>query len=137
MSASAATMKAPFPDSLSVLGCPGHFGSRTQGTVIPGRGATRIPQPKQRRQTFFTSGGRNRQRELAFPAGYHNSENQFQALEVGESTALHSYFTHELDISRLDEVHERLWMAGLARPALSLSYQLLAGRPLPQGFVHR
>ena len=66
--------------------------------------------------------------QLIFPAAYHTRRGGFQELKQEDPAIFKQYLDHELDVKRLNGIHDHLWLAGLPRPARPLSQQLMLGR---------
>jgi hypothetical protein len=68
--------------------------------------------------------------QLIFPAAYHTRREGFQELNPEDPAIFKRYLDHEVDVKRLNGIHDYLWLAGLPRPARALSQQLMLGRAI-------
>lgn len=69
--------------------------------------------------------------ELMLPAVYYEKPGKLREIKFGEEQSLQEYLQHELDLSRLDRIHNHLWLAG--RPSVGarpLHRQLMIGRQI-------
>ena len=67
---------------------------------------------------------------LIFPAAYHTRQGGYQELALEDRATLKQYLQHEVNVERLNEIHDHLWLAGLPRPGRPLSNQLVLGRSI-------
>ena len=64
------------------------------------------------------------------PAVYHDKSSSLQVIDVYEEGSLRKYLEWELTVSRLNEVHDYLWLAGRPMSARPLHRQVMLGRDL-------
>lgn len=69
--------------------------------------------------------------KVTLPAVYHDTFGKLQEIKSHNSPSLHEYLQQELDFSRLHNIHDHLWLAGLpAVGARPLHRQLMIGRQI-------
>ena len=64
------------------------------------------------------------------PAAYHNSRNELQEVDLGLPDSIEQYIAWELDVSRLNKIHEHLWLAGRPMSARPLHRQVMLDRQI-------
>ncbi|KAL9101748.1 MAG: hypothetical protein Q9163_003024 [Psora crenata] len=65
---------------------------------------------------------------LTLPAAFYSREHGFKEISRKEPVGLKGWLSKELDVSRLNEIQNHLWLAGLERPARQIHEQILMGR---------
>jgi len=68
--------------------------------------------------------------ESILPAAYHNSRNELQEVALGPSDGIEQYVAWELDVSRLNKIHDYLWLAGRPMSARPLHRQIMLDRQI-------
>jgi hypothetical protein len=66
--------------------------------------------------------------KLTLPATYHDSHNELQEVDERERDSLMNYLEWKLDVSRLNKIHEYLWLAGRPMSARPLHRQVVLDR---------
>jgi uncharacterized membrane protein len=64
------------------------------------------------------------------PAAYHNSRNELQEVDLGPADSIEQYIARELDVSRLNKIHDHLWLAGRPMSARPLHRQVMLDRQI-------
>ena len=67
---------------------------------------------------------------LILPAAYHTRQRGYQELALEDTAALKQYLQHEVNVERLNEIHNHLWLADLPQPGRPLFNQLVLGRSI-------
>lgn len=66
---------------------------------------------------------------LTLPAVYHDKSGNLQKINSEDQESVDNYLRRELDLSRLDDIHQHLWLAGRSSVgARALHRQLMIGR---------
>src|ERR1700743_100324 len=73
------------------------------------------------------------QLETRWPPQYHRRSSisqkiRLERITLGQQASIRQYLSNEVDVSRLNKIHEHLWLAGLPRLARPLHEQILKGR---------
>ncbi len=71
--------------------------------------------------------------KLILPAVYHDMKsksNTLQVIDEDDKASLSKYLRWELDLSRLDEIHDHLWLAGRPSSVRALHRQIMIGREI-------
>lgn len=67
---------------------------------------------------------------VILPAAYHDRSNNLRAIDEHDQGSVQRYVEWELFVSRLNEIHKHLWLAGRPTSARPLHRQLMIGREI-------
>jgi hypothetical protein len=67
---------------------------------------------------------------LSIPAAYHGREHGQRVLCTIEEDNFLSWLQHDLEVSRLNQIHKHLWMVGLPQICRTLHEQVMIGREI-------
>ena len=68
--------------------------------------------------------------QVTLPVAYHDNENRLREVDLNSIESLYDYIRWELNVSRLNAIHQHLWLTGRPMSARPLHRQLLLDRQI-------
>ncbi|UKZ81862.1 hypothetical protein TrVFT333_009638 [Trichoderma virens FT-333] len=63
-------------------------------------------------------------------AGIYQQEKKLVSIDISDPSSVKAYMKHDLDVTRLNEIHKHLWLAGLPQISRALHNQIRVGRQI-------